>query len=229
MRMRRKSKQAEGTEEEAAAGSATADPGAGADSSTDAAGVRRRGPWDASEVELDEEDGTHVHLGALAIKGRPGIEVRLQADQATNQIQAVMLVAEDGAMELRPFAAPRNESIWDDIRARLAAEAQRRGGQATEVDGPFGAALQMVLPAVAPDGQKGTQTSTVLGIAGPRWLLRVSTFGRPAVDYQEDGLLEQVLQDVVVVRGNQPMSPGEALPLVLPPGARRVSPPAEPS
>ena len=69
------------------------------------------------------------------------------------------------------------------------------------------------------------QTSTVHGIAGPRWLLRVSTFGRPAVDYQEDGLLEQVLRDVVVVRGTEPRSPGEALPLVLPAGARQVPPP----
>jgi hypothetical protein len=67
----------------------------------------------------------------------------------------------------------------------------------------------------------------VLGIAGPRWLLRVSTFGRPATSFQADGLLEQVLRDTVVLRGTQPMSPGEALPLVLPAGAKRVSPPAE--
>jgi hypothetical protein len=151
------------------------------------------------------------------------VEVRLQADQASGQIQAVMLVAEDGAMELRPFASPRNESIWDDIRERLSAEATRRGGRANEVEGPYGTALQMVLPVVAPDGKQGSQASTVLGIAGPRWLLRVSTFGRPAVEYREDGLLEQVLRDVVVVRGTQPMSPGDALPLVLPAGARRVS------
>jgi hypothetical protein len=132
-------------------------------------------------------------------------------------------------MELRPFASPRNESIWDDIRTRLAAEAERRGGRAAEVDGPYGTALQMVLPATSPDGEQGTQTSTVLGVPGPRWLLRVSTFGRPAVQYQEDGLLEQVLQDVVVVRGSEPMSPGEALPLVLPAGARRAEPPAQTS
>jgi len=218
--MRRRSKQderseaeaPEAREEDAAAGEAT---------------KRAHGPWDASEVDLDEDDGTYVNLGALAIKGRQGVEVRLQADQATQQIQAVMLVAEDGAMELRPFAAPRNESIWDDIRERLAAEAKRRGGRAAEVEGPYGTALQMVRPAVAPDGQKGTQTSTVLGIAGPRWLLRVSTFGRPATTFQHGGLLEQVLSDVVVIRGSQPMSPGEALPLVLPAGARRVSPPTE--
>ena len=228
MRMRRRSKQ----DQSGAAVDATGTPDpAGTPDVAQGKGdatERGHGPWDASEVDL-EDDETYVNLGALAIKGRQGVEVRLQADQATNQIQAVMLVAEDGAMELRPFASPRNESIWDDIRTRLAAEAQRRGGQSGEVAGPFGTALQMTLPAVAPDGQKGTQTSTVFGIAGPRWLLRVSTFGRPAVSYQGDGLLEQVLQDTVVIRGTQPMSPGDALPLVLPAGARRVSPPAQPS
>ena len=223
MRMRRKSKQDERPEADVPdAREGTAD-----DAATVEQGKRAHGPWDASEVELDEEDGSYVNLGALAIRGRQGVEVRLQADQATQQIQAVMPVAEDGAMELRPFAAPRNESIWDDIRERLATEAQRRGGRAGEVEGPYGTALQMVLPAVAPDGQKGTQTSTVLGITGPRWLLRVSTFGRPATTFEHDGLLEQVLGDVVVIRGSQPMSPGEALPLVLPAGARRMSPPAE--
>ena len=229
MRMRRKSKQDQLDEELEPAGG----PEEGADGAGDGATGEPRvnGPWDASELELDEEDGSRVHLGALAIKGRPGVEVRLQADQATQQIQSVMLVAEDGAMELRPFAAPRNESIWDDIRARLAAEATRRGGRSREVEGPYGTALQMVLPATAPDGTKGSQTSTVLGIAGPRWLLRVSTFGRPAQEYDVNGVLEQVLRDTVVIRGNQPMSPGEALPLVLPAGARRVPAPApdEPS
>lgn len=186
--------------------------------------ARADGPWDADEVQLDDEDPSYLHLGSLALKGREGVEIRLQADQASGQIQAVMLVAEDGALELRPFAAPRNESIWDDIRSRLAAEATRRGGAAEEIDGPYGAALQMKLPVTTPDGKQGTQTSTVLGITGPRWLLRVSTFGRPAVDYQPDGSLEQVLRDVVVDRGSHAMSPGESLPLVLPAGARRVPP-----
>lgn len=217
MRMRRKNR-----DEAAEELSATGDAGDTADGGDAAADARAEGPWDASEIELDEEDPSRVHLGALSIKGRTGVEVRLQADQASGQVQAVMFVAEDGAMELRPFASPRNESIWDDVRGRLATEATRRGGRVGEVEGPFGTALQMILPATAPDGTTGTQTSTVLGISGPRWLLRVSTFGRPATEYRHDGLLEQVLRDVVVMRGTQPMSPGDPLPLTLPPDARQA-------
>jgi hypothetical protein len=57
-------------------------------------------------------------------------------------------------------------------------------------------------------------------------MLRVTMFGRPATDYREDGLLEQALRDVVVDRGTEAMPPGEALPLSLPAGARRVDGPA---
>lgn len=215
MRMRRKANQDENLEELAEAEAGSAEDASASD-------PRAEGPWDSSEVDLEEDERSRVDLGAMSIKGRPGVEVRLQADEASGQIQAVLLVAEDGAMELRPFAAPRHESIWEDIRGRLAEEASRRGGQVAEVDGPYGTALQMVLPVVTPDGKQGQQASTVHGISGPRWLLRVSTFGRPAVEHHEDGLLEQVLRDVVVVRGTEPMSPGEALPLVMPTGARRL-------
>ncbi len=90
-------------------------------------------------------------------------------------------------MELRAFAAPRHEDLWEDIRPRLAEEAARRGGTAGEVDGPYGKALHLVVPGVTPDGQQVTQPSTVLGIAGPRWLLRVSMFGRPAVQWDPTG------------------------------------------
>lgn len=215
MRMRRKAKQDDHLEE-------LAEAGTGNEGDESVSDPRAGGPWDASEVDLEEDDKSRVDLGAMSIKGRVGVEVRLQADEASGQIQAVLLVAEDGAMELRPFAAPRHESIWEDVRGRLAEEASRRGGQVAEVEGPYGTALQMVLPVVMPDGKQGQQASTVHGISGPRWLLRVSTFGRPAVEHHEDGLLEQVLRDVVVVRGTQPMSPGEALPLVMPTGARRL-------
>jgi hypothetical protein len=188
-------------------------------------GPRAHGPWDVSEMPLDEDDETRAHLGALSIKGHPETELRLQVDEASEQVQAVMLIAKDGAMELRAFAAPRNEDLWEQIRPKLAAEATKRGGRAQEVDGPYGTALQMVVPGTTPDGQQAAQPSTVLGISGPRWLLRVSMFGRPAREYRPDGVLETVLRSVVVIRGSEPMAPGDTIPLVLPAGARRMEKP----
>lgn len=186
--------------------------------------VREGGPWDVSERPRTEDDAL-IDLGSLLVPADERVQVQLQVDEASGEVAAVLLVAEDGAMELRAFAAPRNEDIWSDVRAQLTAEAKRRGGDTREVEGPYGTALQMVVPVVTPEGEQAAQQSAVLGIPGPRWLLRASMYGRPAREWHPDGVLETLLKDVVVDRGNQPMTPGEGLLLRLPAGAQRVETP----
>jgi hypothetical protein len=220
---RRKKQQVEAAGAEA---SAAPDPAGGSEATVGRAadGPRANGPWDGSERAVDEDDPSLIDLGSLVVPGGdPAVEVRLQVDESSEQVIAVMLVSQDGAIELRPFAAPRNEDTWEEIRPRLAADAAQRGGTATPVDGPFGPALQLVLTGTDSEGRTVTQRSVVWGISGPRWLLRATAFGRPVEDYQEDGALERALRDVIVVRGNQPMPPGDALPLKLPANARRAS------
>jgi len=178
--------------------------------------LRSEGPWDVSEVDLPEEDPTRVDLGSLVVPRREGLELQLQVDQQTQQVVAVVLADKEGAVELRAFAAPRNGDIWDDVRQQIAAEVSRRGGTASEADGPWGTELRVVLKVTTPEGQTGTQPSRVFGIPGPRWMLRATFFGRPALEPSENGTIEQVLRDVVVRRGGQPFAPGEALPLTVP-------------
>jgi len=188
---------------------------------------RRDGPWDVSEIDLDEDSG-RVDLGALLIRGTPGIELRLQVDEATQAVGAVILVGPEGAVELRPFAAPRNADIWEDIRTEIAAETARRGGTATPRDGAYGTELSVSMSARTPEGKPATQVSRVLGIRGPRWLLRASFLGKPALEPDADGVLETALRDVVVVRGSEPMPPGDPLPLVMPTNAQPIQPPSPP-
>jgi hypothetical protein len=59
-------------EEETAAGPEAADP-------------RSRGPWDASEVSLADDDPTKIDLGGLILTGRPTLEVQLQVDEASGE------------------------------------------------------------------------------------------------------------------------------------------------
>lgn len=205
---------------------------------TPEASARANGPWDSAEVETGADeagDGSseeapapaRVDLGGLIVTGRPGVELRLQVDEASQQIAAVLMVAQDGALELRPFAAPRNSDIWADIRTRIAAETTRRGGTATEDDGPFGKELRVVMPVTTPDGKPASQPSRVLGISGPRWLLRATYLGKPATEPDPDGVLEAALRDVVVVRGREAMAPGDPLPLAMPANAQPVQPPRQ--
>ena len=230
MKFRRtKREQASQTPEATAAPTSAEDaspsPGAAAPveggSAAGPADPRAQGPWDSTEVTLDESDGTLVDLGGLVVRGRPGIELRLQVDEASSTVVAVLLVGAEGAVEVRPFAAPRRGDIWSGVRKQIAAETARRGGTATEAEGPFGTELRVVMPVTTPDGTSATQPSRVLGIVGPRWLLRATLLGRPAVEPGEEGEILEALRDLVVVRGPGAMAPGEPLPLTMPAGGAR--------
>ena len=185
---------------------------------------RARGPWDSSEVTIDEGDDSRVDLGSLLVTPHPGFELQLQVDQGSGEVIAVVLAGEQGAAELRAFAAPRNGDIWEGVRASMAAEIARMGGTATERQGPYGPELAVSMVVELEGGQRAQQPSTVLGITGPRWLLRVTLFGRPAVEYDEDGDVETAVRDVVVVRGGTPFPPGDALPLTMPANVRPADP-----
>ena len=182
------------------------------------------GPYDAADVELDPADPSRVDLGGLVVAMRPEVELRLQVDEASGLVVSALLVSEDSALELRPFAAPRREGIWADVRREIAAEATRRGGTASEGAGEFGTELMVVLPVSGPDGRTGTQPSRMVGVDGPRWLLRGTFMGRAAVEARPDGVLEQAFREVVVVRGDTPMAPREPVPLSVPGGAQPEPP-----
>jgi hypothetical protein len=188
------------------------------------AGPRANGPWDAAEVTIDDDDQSRVNLGSLLVTPHDGLEVQLQVDEVTGQVASVVLASPDGAAEVRAFAAPRNGDVWDDVRRTVTAEVAQLGGTATERVGAFGTELEVSLTVELEDGQLAQQISRVVGIPGPRWLLRATFFGRPAVEHRDDGDIETALREVVVVRGGTPVPPGDALPLTLPPNAQPVGP-----
>jgi hypothetical protein len=206
-------------EQEPAAEAAEAPEGPEATATNAPAGS---GPYDISEVEYDEDDPTRINFGSLIIAGRPGIELRLQVDEGSGAVAAALLVSEHGAAELRAFASPRGGGIWEDVRKSIGAEAARQGGTATEVDGPWGTELHLVVTGQDDKGQTVTQPSRIAGITGPRWLLRATFFGKPAVEPDPDDPIEQAIRDVIVDRGSEAMAPGDFLPLVLPSGAQRM-------
>ena len=146
----------------------------------EAAAQRPRGPWDRAETGADDGDESYVDLGGLVIRGHEGLELQMQVDAASQQIAAVVLAGADSGLELRAFAAPKSGGIWAEVRRGIAAEAARHGGTATEQDGEFGIELLLVVPAAGPDGPTAVQRSRVVGVEGPRWLLRGTFLGLTA-------------------------------------------------
>jgi hypothetical protein len=177
---------------------------------------RPRGPWDRSESDVDAADDEHIDLGGLVIRGYEGIELRLHVEDQQGSVAAALLLTPESALELRAFAAPRSGGIWDEVRADMVEEAERRGGTCRELDGEFGTELYMTVPVQTPDGQRGTQNSRVVGVDGPRWMLRGTFIGGSGIEADPDGLLETAFREVIVVRGSEPMAPRDAIAMHMP-------------
>jgi len=212
VKFRRKSEPAD---ESVETGSTDADNGTVAPIAPEALAT---GPWDVDDFPGDLEDGVErVDLGALVLTVTEGLDIRLQVDEATEQVQSVLLAGPEGAVELRVFAAPRNGDLWDEVRPRIASEYAQRGGTATEHDGRYGRELLCQLTVRTEDGRTATQPSRVVGINGPRWMLRATLLGRPAVEPHTAGPWDDVIASTVVRRGSQAMPVGSEIRLTLPP------------
>jgi hypothetical protein len=179
------------------------------------------GPWDSDSIPEDGVD--RVDLGSLLVPPREGAELRLQVDENTGVVQSVMLAADEGALELRAFAAPRHGDLWSEVRPQIAADVSRHGGTATEREGRWGTELVCQMQVVLPDGSQALQPSRIIGVNGARWLLRATFLGQPAVEPDQAQEWEDALAAVVVHRGTHAMPVGDALPLSLPDDAQRLS------
>ena len=181
----------------------------------DAEDLLADGPFDSEE--LPDEEVERLDLGSLLIIPEPNRELRLQVDEASGVVQSVVIAGPDGALELRAFAAPRNGDLWSEARPKIASEVAQSGGTATEREGPWGTEL------ICQVGQRsgGTQVSRVVGINGPRWMLRCSLLGAAAARPDDAKDWEESIRKIAVRRGDHAMPVGEGLPVVMPPQARK--------
>ncbi|NYI77630.1 hypothetical protein BJ988_002278 [Nocardioides panzhihuensis] len=180
------------------------------------------GPFDIDSVPDGLITGDWVDLGSMMLAPAPGKELRLQVDEKSGQIAAVMLTAEDGAMELRAFAAPRDGDLWTESLPMLREDVQQRGGATADLEGPWGTELITQMKVKLPEGQPAVQQTRIIGVNGPRWMLRATMLGRPAMEPTAGKEWEKLLEQVVVCRGDEAKPKGEALEVKLPPNARRV-------
>ena len=174
------------------------------------------GPWDADEPFPAQE---RVDLGSLQVPVGPEHEIQLV--MAEQHGAWVTVKYRESEVQIQAFAAARRSALWDDVRAEIAAEVNTAGGRSQESEGSFGVELLAQVPIEPGQPASGMRLVRFVGIDGPRWFLR-GLFTGPAADGDQAELLEQVLRDVVVVRGDHPVPPREILELRLPPEARQA-------
>lgn len=164
------------------------------------------GPYDVA----DAPPADRLDLGSLQIPAIDGVEVRVQADPE-GQIQQVVLVYGDSALQLGVFAAPRSEGIWDEVRADIREQLFTDGVATEEVDGEYGIELRSRVRT-----GEGVTDIRFVGVDGPRWMVRAVYQGAAAVDPDAAGPLAECLRGLVVDRGGEAMPVREPLPLRLP-------------
>lgn len=170
------------------------------------------GPWDAAEPYPDV---ARIDFGSLRIPAFDDMQIQLIfAEQ-----QGACIIVHHGQSELQlmAFAAPKRNSLWDDIRGEIQAEVTSGGGVASERVGPFGTELLTRLAVTPGQPRSGLQpTLRFTGVDGPRWFLRGLFSGAAAEDAAAAAPLEALMSEVVVVRGDHPVPPRDLLEIRLP-------------
>ncbi len=218
---RRKASQGGDPDDQAALEATESDaPGSGdadAEPDADQGGEPAEGPFDESDADRADQSLPRLSLGALIVPGLPDLEVQLEADPNSQQVRALTAILGDAGVQLQPFAAPRSEGLWDEMRAEILAELGRtKGAKVLEDVGEFGPEVQALVPVTTPDGRQAMQQVRYAGVDGPRWMLRIVFLGRAAVEPDPQDALHRLIRQTIVVRGASAMAPGDPLPLVLP-------------
>ena len=170
------------------------------------------GPFDISEKPEDQ----FIDLGGILVPMIPGMELRMEQDQATGTVTSANLILEGSALQVQAFAAPKTAGIWEEVRAALRDGIVEQGGTAEKAEGPFGDELKVRLPYQGGNGKLAFRNARFLGIDGPRWFLRAVISGPALNDAEDQQALENILSRIVVIRGDHAMPPQELIPLRLP-------------
>ena len=167
------------------------------------------GPFDVRDAP--DDDVPRADLGALRIPVGAGLDLQVEVNEQ-QEIVSATLGSAIGTMQVGLFAAPRNEGIWDEVRAEIRESlTQQRGKPSEREDGQFGTELVATLPAPG-----GTRTPVrFIGVDGPRWFLRAMLVGR-AADPAHAEVFEEAFRQIVVVRGTSPLPVRDPVPLTLP-------------
>lgn len=172
------------------------------------------GPFDGDSVDVNSFDfqdfaSGMLNLGSLSVPLPHKSEVQIEVGQQGPKMLHVL--TEFGRITPVAFAAPQSAGQWRESTKEIA-EGMRRDGLLVSVErGPWGRE-------VVGTTTDGRGVVRVLGVDGPRWMLRFTIASPSEFRQQMAELAREVAARTFVYRGPDPILAGSPLPVVLPEG-----------
>lgn len=172
--------------------------------------TRRRGPYDVSEVNVDEVTGNSDNYGIidlqsiiLSLPQDAEVQVEVQEDTVSN----LHLVLPVGRITVSAYAAPKSAGQWRNVAAELADSLKEDEAEVSVEMGHWGREVV---------GKTSNAVVRFIGVDGPRWMLRGVGVGDPQKEEELSEALREVFRKTIVRRGREAMPVREALPIKLP-------------
>ncbi|WP_182353435.1 DUF3710 domain-containing protein [Flaviflexus huanghaiensis] len=174
---------------------------------------KTEGPFDIADAKVDGM----LDLGVLHLPREAGVRVQFTINRATRAAIGALVQMVGSSMTLTVLAAPKSDTLWPDVRDEMVNSIKDGGGTASLREGPFGPEVEALIP--KPEVNE-TRHVRVVGVDGPRWMLRAEIAGQAVTDQQARQALYDFLTKVVVDRGGDPHPVRDIIELSMPDSAR---------
>ncbi|MCQ9335695.1 DUF3710 domain-containing protein [Corynebacterium phoceense] len=168
------------------------------------------GPYDGDHVDIESFDFKDFSVGILDL-GSMRIPLpkdsQVQVEMGPEGPKMLHIVTRVGRITPVAFAAPRSSGQWAEAAQDLLRGIEKDGLTTSVEEGPWGSEVL---------GHSDNGVIRIVGIEGPRWMLRL-TLAAPAGMEDELAVLgREVAARTFVYRGDDPVLAGNSLPVVMP-------------
>ncbi|RAV31863.1 DUF3710 domain-containing protein [Corynebacterium heidelbergense] len=168
------------------------------------------GPFDGDSVDYRQFDFSDFAKGGLDL-GSLMVPVphegEVQVEMGPTGPQMVHIVTPFGRITPVAFAAPKSTDMWEEAATEILQGMAEDGLQVSMEQGPWGQEVH---------AESGDAAMHVIGVSGPRWMLRMTLAGPGASSADLVELTRQIIARTFVMRGKDPIPAGTALPVQIP-------------
>lgn len=168
------------------------------------------GPFDGDQVDIEDFDFSDFSVGVLdlgSIRIPLPKDSQVQVEMGEDGPKMLHVVTRHGRITPVAFAAPRSSGQWTEAAEDLVRGIERDGLVTHLEDGPWGSEVV---------GENENGTIRIIGVEGPRWMLRVTLAAPKGMEDDLAVLGREVVARSFVYRGDAPILAGNSLPVTMP-------------